>query len=72
MMAEGDKVWAGVSASQRLVGEWHGLPATGKTFSSSGVGFCRIANGKIVELSSLFDGLNQVQQLGGRVVPAAQ
>lgn len=31
MMAEGDKVWARLASSGRHVGEWMGLPATGRS-----------------------------------------
>ena len=72
MMAEGDWVWARVSASGRQIGEWEGLPPTGKVYTYSGACFMRISDGKVVEFSGVFDELQRVKQLGGTVVPGAQ
>ena len=72
MMAEGDWVWARLSSSGRHIGEWMGLPPTGKTSSSTGIGFMRVAGGKVVEFSAIWDNLGRIQQLGGVVVPGGQ
>ena len=69
MMAEGDWVWARLSSSGRHIGEWMGLPPTDKTSSSTGIGFMRVAGGKVVEFSAIWDDLARIQQLGGVVVP---
>ena len=72
MMAEDDLVWARLSSSGRHIGEWMGLPPTGKTSSSTGIGFMRVSGGKVVEFSAIWDDLGRIQQLGGVVVPGGQ
>ncbi len=72
MVAEGDYVWARLASSGRQIGEWMGIPPTGKTSTGSGIGFMRVSGGKVVEFSALWNDLNRVQQLGGKVVPGAQ
>jgi steroid delta-isomerase-like uncharacterized protein len=64
MIAEGDRVvvrWSSRGAHQ---GEVHGLPATGKEVTNSGVNIFRIENGKIAEVWDIFDRLWLWQQLG--------
>ena len=72
MMAEGDWVWGRLAASGRHIGEWRGLPPTGKTATGAGIGFMRVAGGKIIEFSAIWDDLARIQQLGGVVVPGEQ
>ena len=72
MMAEGDWVWARLSSSGRHIGEWMGLPPTGKTSSSTGIGFMRVSGGKVVEFLNIWDNLSRIQQLGGVVRPGEQ
>jgi C-1 hydroxylase len=72
MMAEGDWVWARLTASGRHIGEWMGLPPTGIISTGTGIGFMRVSGGKVVEFSSIWDNLGRIQQLGGMVVPGAQ
>jgi C-1 hydroxylase len=69
LMAEGDRVWVRMAYSGRQIGEWLGLPATGKTSTGTGVGFLRVSGGKVTEFVALWDDLNRLQQLGGKVVP---
>jgi predicted ester cyclase len=71
-LAEGDLVWARVTHSARHVGEYRGIPPTGKTKTNAGCIFCRVAAGKIVEHATLWDLLGELTQLGGMVVPGAQ
>jgi predicted ester cyclase len=72
MMAEGDRVWARLASSGRQIGEFRGLPPTGKPSTGAGIGFMRVSGGKVVEFSALWDDLNRIQQLGGVVVPGAE
>jgi ketosteroid isomerase-like protein len=72
MIAEGDKVWAHVTHSTRHIGEYKGLPPTGKTQSHSLVLMCRVAEGKIVQHQVVSDRLSEVEQLGAKIVPGAQ
>ena len=69
VIAEGDKVWARLATSGGHTGEWMGVPPTGKRWTNTGVYYVRIARGKIVEVSSLFDNLNLLQQLGATIAP---
>jgi len=71
-LAEGDQVWARVTHSARHVGEYRGIPPTGKTKTNSGCIFCRVVGGKIVEHATLWDFLGELTQLGGVVVPGGQ
>jgi steroid delta-isomerase-like uncharacterized protein len=48
-VAEGDRVVSRVTATGDHVGDYWGVPATGKTVSMEGIGIHRIANGKIAE-----------------------
>jgi hypothetical protein len=72
MMAEGDWVWARMTASGRQIGEFKGLPPTGKTSTGTGIGFMRVSGGKVVEFSALWDDLARLQQLGGAVAPGEE
>ena len=72
MIAEGDKVVARLATSGGHSGEWRGIPPTGKQWTNTGVYFLRLSGGKIVELSSLFDELNHVLQLGATITPSQQ
>ncbi len=72
MMAEGDWVWARMTYSGRQIGEAWGLPPTGKASTGTGIGFMRVAGGKVVEFSNIWDDLARIQQLGGVVVPGGK
>jgi len=67
MMAEDDKVWALLATSGRHIGPWHGLPATGKTWTNQVAMYCRVANGRIVEMKLIPDDQNMARQLGAVV-----
>ena len=72
MVAEGDQVWARMTASGRQIGEFKGLPPTGKTSTNTGVVFMRLVGGQVVEFSAVWDDLARIQQLGGVVVPGGK
>jgi C-1 hydroxylase len=69
MLAEGDWVWARLAHTARHVGEYRGIPPTGKTKTNGGCMFFHVVNGKIVEHAALWDNLAELTQLGGVVVP---
>jgi len=69
MVAEGDQVVARLQTSGGHGAEWRGIPATGRHFTNTGAYFLRVDDGKVVELNSLFDDLNLVEQLGGTITP---
>jgi predicted ester cyclase len=71
MIAERDQVVARLQTSGGHGAEWRGIPATDRHFTNTGVYFMRVDNGKVVELDSLFDDLNLVDQLGGTIAPPA-
>jgi predicted ester cyclase len=72
MMAEGDRVWARLTSSGRQIGEWMGLPPTGKRSTGNAIWFMRVVGGKVVEFSAVLDDLARIQQLGGVVVPGGK
>lgn len=67
MIAEGDRVVARYTARATQIGEFFGIPATGKQVNVTGISISRIAGGKIVEQWGNQDDLGMMQQLG--VVP---
>lgn len=69
MIACGDNVVVRITTSGLHTGEWHGIPATNKPWVNEGVYFVRIADGRIVELESLFNELDHVKQLGATISP---
>ena len=68
LVAEGDRVVARWSARGTNTGSFNGMPATGRTATSSGITIFRLQDGKIVEEWSESDMLGLLQQLG--VVPS--
>ena len=54
------------------MGEYRGIPPTGKTKTNTGCIFYHVAAGKIIEHATLWDFLGELTQLGGVVVPGAQ
>jgi steroid delta-isomerase-like uncharacterized protein len=59
-----DRVVAIMSVSGRHVGDYGGIPATERSFSTSAVEIFKIANGKIVENRSFRDRLRFLIQVG--------
>ena len=48
IIAEGDKVWVRSTITATHIGDFYGLPPTGKKFTEASVWINRIVNGKIV------------------------
>jgi len=67
-LAEGDKVVTRWVASGTHLGEFIGIPATGKSLSVSGTNIHRVSGGEIQEAWQDWDALGMMQQLG--VIPA--
>lgn len=63
-IADGDKVVAHVKFSGTHQGEFQGMKATGKHFTTNGIEVLRIADGKLVERWFWFDTMGMLQQLG--------
>lgn len=64
MIAEGDKVVVRWTNSGTNVGDFLGMPATGRSFSIAGVDIYRLEGGKLAEHWHVVDQLAQMQQLG--------
>ena len=63
-VAEGDKVVTRKSFHGRHVGEFMGIPATGREVSVELIDIVRIAEGRIVEHWNVVDQLGLLRQLG--------
>lgn len=70
VIAEGDKVVVRWTNSGKMVGEFLGMPANGKTFTIPGIDIYRVENGKLAEHWHVIDALGQLQQIG--LFPAPQ
>lgn len=55
------------TGNMSLLGDFQGIPTTGKQVTQTGIDILRIAGGKVVERWGQFDDLGLLQQLG--VVP---
>jgi steroid delta-isomerase-like uncharacterized protein len=64
LIAEGDKVVVRWTNSGTNVGEFLGIPATGRTFITPGVDIYRLDGGKLAEHWHVVDVFSQMQQLG--------
>ena len=69
MLADGDKVVVRTTMRGTQLGEFFGLPPTGKHVVVSGMHLLRLANGKIVEHWGNNDDLGLMQQLGESPAP---
>ena len=63
-VAEGDRVVTRWSAQGTHEGELMGVPASGKQVTVSGITIARLADGKIQEEWSNWDGLGLMEQIG--------
>jgi steroid delta-isomerase-like uncharacterized protein len=69
-VAEGDKVISRYTWSGTHIGEFQGVPATGKQVSWTATATFRIGDGKIREVWLNWDQLGLMQQLGAVSLPA--
>ena len=67
-IAEGDKVVSRMTSTATHMGEFQGVPSTGKKIQVSGIWIDRIADSKIVERWGVVDMLSVMQQLD--MIPA--
>ena len=70
LIAEGDEVVLHVTWTGTHLGEFMGIPPTGKSISINVIDIMRIAEGKFVEHWGVMDSMAMMQQLG--VVPAGE
>lgn len=71
MIAEGDKVVSRYTMTGTHKGEFMGIAATNKKFTTTGIEILRIADGKFVEHWAASDDLGMMQQLGVIPMPSA-
>jgi steroid delta-isomerase-like uncharacterized protein len=64
LIAEGDRVVERFTTYGRHVGEFLGLPPTGKATAVAGISIYRIARGKIAEHWAVMDEASLLRQLG--------
>ena len=62
--AEGDKVWVRTSSESTHLGDYLGLPATGKKIRKRSMDIFRIQDGKFIEHWDIMDDLGIWLQLG--------
>ena len=68
LIEEGDKVVARNTVTGTHLGEYLGVPPTGKPITSNEIFIVRFAGGRIAETWGVVDGFAQMKQLG--VIPA--
>lgn len=64
VIAEADRVVVRVSGRGSHLGDFQGIPATGRQVEAHDVGIARIADGRIAEAWASYDALGLLQQLG--------
>jgi len=64
LIEEGDKVVEKDTVSGTHLGEYNGLPPTGKSVSYNEIFIMRFANGRIAEIWGVVDIFSQMKQLG--------
>jgi steroid delta-isomerase-like uncharacterized protein len=64
LIAEGDKVVARNTVTGTHLGEYRGVPATGRPVTYSEIFIVRLAGGRIAEIWGVVDVLAQLRQLG--------
>jgi steroid delta-isomerase-like uncharacterized protein len=70
VVAEGDKVVVRWTNAGTHVGEFAGIPATGRSFAMAGIDIYRVADGFICEHWHVVDQLSMLGQLGLLPAPA--
>ena len=69
IIAQGDMVAVRYSAKMTNIGEFQGIPPTEKEVSFTAMEFCRISEGKIIEVWQDVDALGLMMQLGMELKP---
>jgi steroid delta-isomerase-like uncharacterized protein len=64
MIGEGDEVAVRLTASARQVGEFMGMPASGKTYEIGEIHIFRVRDGQVAEHWHQFDSASLMRQLG--------
>jgi steroid delta-isomerase-like uncharacterized protein len=69
VIVEGDTAATRWTAAGTHKGDMMGIPPTGKRIRVEGMNFYRLANGRITEVWTQFDGVGMLQQLGAMPSP---
>ncbi|MFE4461330.1 ester cyclase [Nocardia tengchongensis] len=72
LLAEDDRVVERWTGHGTQLGEFQGIPATGRTVAVPGVVFYRVRDGRITEFRGSFDVFSMLGQLGALPEPEAQ
>jgi len=72
MVCEGDTVMFRQTLCGTHLGEFFGIPPTGKRVNYRGFHWCRILDGRVVEYEAINDDLGMMQQLGVVATPDAE
>jgi steroid delta-isomerase-like uncharacterized protein len=64
LIGEGDRVAVRLTATAKQVGEFMGLPPSGKSYTIGEIHIFRVRDGKVVEHWHQFDQMSLMQQLG--------
>ena len=70
IVAEGDRVVVRWTTNATQIGEFLGIPATGKSYTIAGIDIHRLKDGKLAEHWHVVDMLSMLQQLG--VIPSPE
>ncbi|MCA1840961.1 MAG: ester cyclase [Actinomycetota bacterium] len=70
VIAEGDRVVVRWKNKATHVGEFVGIPATGKDYSINGIDIYRVEDGKLAEHWHVVDQLSMLQQVG--IIPGPE
>ena len=68
-IAEGDRVVVRLTASATQVGEFMGMPASGKRYEIGEIHIFRLRDGQLVEHWDQLDAMGMMRQLGGMAAP---
>jgi steroid delta-isomerase-like uncharacterized protein len=67
--AAGDKVVTRISVTCTHMGDWFGVPATGRRVTQDSFHIARVENGKVAETWRMSDDLGVLRQIGATTVP---
>jgi steroid delta-isomerase-like uncharacterized protein len=71
LVAEGDRVVVRWTASGTHLGEFQGIPATGKRVTKAGISLFRLAGGRVVEYWVSTEERSELRQIGVPLGPGA-
>jgi steroid delta-isomerase-like uncharacterized protein len=70
VIAEGNRVVVRWTTNAKHVGDFLGIPATGKSYTIAGIDIYRLQDGKMAEHWHVVDNLSMLQQIG--VIPSPE